>query len=192
MALLASLLFFLVALVASGLALLVTVRIGFGRLESAIGIARDGPRRGGAAPKWHALDDRGQERNVPNRSRWQLLVFADHCLQSFPDLITAMNRFQAEPVAFEVIVVARGSAHLVRTAAGTLGNAVPIVSVDQAFYDRHNVRVMPYAVLVDDQGIVRWTGIANHEGQLRHALRMARGDNAAIHPLPGSQGVPEG
>lgn len=51
MALLASLLFLLVALVASGLALLVTVRIGFGRLESAIGIARDGPRRGDLAPK---------------------------------------------------------------------------------------------------------------------------------------------
>jgi hypothetical protein len=120
------------------------------------------------------------------------LVFADHCLESFPDLVTAMNRLQTEPFTIEVIVVSRGSARLVRTAAGTLGIAVPIVSVDQAFYDRHNVRVMPYAVLVDDQGIVRWTGIANHEGHLRHALRMARGGNAAIHPTRGAQGVPGG
>lgn len=129
---------------------------------------------------------------MPNRNRWQFLVFADHCLQSFPDLVTAINRLQADPVAIEVIVVSRGSAQVVRAAAGTLGTAVPIVSVNQAFYDRHNVRVMPYAVLVDDHGIVRWTGIANHEGQLRHALRLARGDNAAIHPTRGAQGVAEG
>jgi hypothetical protein len=62
------------------LCLLAILRIGFGRLESHIGIERDGPRRPSPVPHWRLPDLEGVVRSSPTHGRWQLLIFADQSL----------------------------------------------------------------------------------------------------------------
>ncbi|MGH2531637.1 MAG: TlpA family protein disulfide reductase [Thermomicrobiales bacterium] len=189
MAIVVGVAFLTVALALIALTLLLILRIGFGRLESAIGIERDGPKRGIAAPEWRRPDFSGTEQGSPSGSRWQILLFADHSLASFPDLVAGSNRMHADIPDFEVVVLTRKTANLNAATARELGIEAPIVPVDQTFYDRFNVRVMPYGVLLDPQGIVRWASVASHEAPLRRELRLAREDAAADQAIASVEGA---
>jgi hypothetical protein len=180
MALLASAVFLLLGVVTVSLVLLMIMRIGYGRLESAIGIARDGPRRERPAPAWQATDNSGHTRRVPCGGRWQLLIFADHCLASFPDLVAAMNRLPVAVSDLDVAVLARSRPGLNAEMIVSLGITAPVVMVDQGLYDQYKARVMPFSVLIDDRGIVKWKGVANNEAQLRRELRLARAESAEV------------
>ncbi|MGH2560602.1 MAG: hypothetical protein ACRDJH_16180 [Thermomicrobiales bacterium] len=171
------------------LTLLMILRIGFGRLESRIGIERDGPKRGARTPEWRLPDLYGTARKSPSGSRWQLLLFADHTLASFPDLVAGTNRMHTDVPDFEVVVLTRKTANLNVATAKELGVEVPIVPVDQTFYDRFNVRVMPFGVLLDPQGTVRWASVASHEVPLRRELRLAREDAAADQAIASIEGA---
>jgi hypothetical protein len=173
MAMLASVVFIIVAILSLFLALLMIIRVGYGRLESALGIARDGPKRNHPAPTWQATDNTGKGQCVPSEGRWQLLIFADHNLASFPELIAATNRLPAGIDDLDVMVLARSRAGLSAETIAALGISAPIVMVDQQLYDQYKVRVMPYVVLVNENGIVKWTGIGSNEGQLRRVLHQA-------------------
>src|SRR5436190_11003177 len=79
-------------LVSIALVLLVIVRSGYVRLNSSIGIARDGFPPGKAAPSWSLADLEGHLRVTPaGDHHWQLLVFANRSLASFPELISGMQ-----------------------------------------------------------------------------------------------------
>lgn len=171
------------------LTLLMILRLGFGRLESRVGIERDGPKRSAPAPVWCLADLDGAVRGSPSGSHWQLLLFADHDLASFPNLVAAANRMHASIPDLEVVALMRREAELDNETIAALRIAVPIVPVDQAFYNRHNVRVTPYGILLDPDGTVRWASVANYEEQLRRELHLAREAVASVRTISISKEV---
>ncbi len=156
------------------LVLIATVRIGFIRLESSLGIARDGIPPGKPAPSWSLPDLEGHLRVTPAGDHWQLLIFADHSLSAFPNLVAGMNHLAFAAQELEVLVLSRDSRDLCEATVRALDVQVPIVQVDQAFYDRFWVRVMPFAFLLDPRGIVRWISLVNTEEQLFHIWHMRK------------------
>lgn len=156
------------------LALLAIVRTGFIRLSSSIGIGRDGFPPGKAAPSWSLPDLEGHLRVTPAGDHWQLLVFANRSLATFPELISGMHHVSQNAQELEVLLISQDSPADCRDSAEELNLQVPIVPVDPAFYDRFRVRVMPFVFFLDPRGIVRWVGLVNTETQLIHAWRIAQ------------------
>ena len=153
------------------LVLLAILRTGLMRLDSSAGIWRDGLPPGKVAPPWSLPDLKGYLRVTPAGDHWQFLIFADHSLSAFPDLVAGMNHLAAGVQELEVLVLSRDSRELCEATVRALDLHVPIVQVDQAFYDCFWVRVMPFAFLLDPRGTVRWVGLVNTEEQLSHAWR---------------------
>lgn len=178
---------FAAALIVS--ALLVLVRIGFGRLESEIGIQRDGPPVGKTIPRFVLPDRRGSDRVIPGRDeQWQLLVFADHSLESFPEVVFAMNHLAARE-SVDVLMLNRPSSILSNGTIEDLDILVPVVDVSQRLCDRYAVRVVPFGILVDPMGVTRWKGIVGHVGVMLRILRVAKQD---YEPSPiGTAWLPE-
>src|SRR5436305_14758044 len=85
------------------LALLAIVRTGFARLSSSVGIARDGFPPGKAVPSWSLPDLEGHLRVTPASDHWQLLVFANRSLASFPELVRGMNHLSQSTQELEVL-----------------------------------------------------------------------------------------
>lgn len=163
-----------VELVCMALVLLAIVRIGLARLNSIFGIARDGFPPGKAVPSWSLPDVEGHLRITPAGDHWQLLVFADHSLEAFPELISGMHHLSRNAQELEVLVISQDSPEVCRDTAKNLDLQVPIVPVDPAFYDRFRVRVMPFTFFLDPNGIVRWIGVFNTDEKLVHAWHMAQ------------------
>lgn len=170
MALLASLGFIVIAGVFWLISLLAIVRIGFGRLESAKGIEGDGIPPGSRALSWSLNDTRGQTHRSPDSTRTQLLVFADHSLESFPGVVDGLNRVsQDHGGSIDVVVLARARIGLDPQRFERMGLDVPVVFVDQHFYDKYNVRVMPYCMRISSAGNVEWRGLVQHESHVHWA-----------------------
>ncbi len=166
--------FLSVELLLIALVLLAIVRTGFARLGSAIGIARDGFPPGTKAPPWSLPDLEGHLRVTPAGDHWQLLIFVNRALVGFPELIAGMHQLARAAHELEIVILSsEDHADNTVTAQG-LDLQVPIVTVDQAFYDRYRVRVMPFAFFLDPHGLVRWVGLLNSEAELFHAWRMIR------------------
>jgi hypothetical protein len=156
------------------LTLLVLVGVGIVRLESPLGVLRDGIPDGKRAPSWRLADAAGVTRQCPS-GRWQLLLFADHSLREFPDLVAGLKRLTAEEPELETLVLSKGHMELTeRLLAGPLGLDLPILHVDDAFYRRFNVRVMPFVFFVDPAGVVRAPAIVNHEDSLQRMWTLAQ------------------
>jgi hypothetical protein len=68
-------LFLSVALVLIAATVLQIVRTGYARLNSSIGILRDGIPPGKPAPSWSLPDLKGHLRVTPASDHWQLLIF---------------------------------------------------------------------------------------------------------------------
>ena len=164
--------FLSIELVLVAMALLAIVRNGFVRLNSSIGIARDGFPPGKIVPSWNLPDLEGHLRVTPAANHWQLLIFANRSLVAFPDLITEMHRLAQTIQELEVLVLSNEDKEQNRVTAQGLDLQVPMVSVDQSFYDRYRVRVMPFAFFLDSHGIVQWVGLVSAPGQLFHAWRL--------------------
>ncbi len=156
------------------LVLLAIVRTGFFRLESSVGIARDGLPPGKSAPSWSLPDLEGHLRVTPSADHWQLLIFTDHSLASFPHLVAGMNHLVASVQDLEILVLSRDDRELCEATIRAFDLQVPIVQVDQTLYDNFRVRVMPFAFLLDFRGIVRWVSLVNTEEHLSHMLRTMR------------------
>lgn len=152
---------------------LAIIRAGFARLSSAIGVARDGFPPGTTVPTWSLPDAAGHTHTTPNRDHWQFLIFADQSLASFPELIAGMHHLAQKVQEVEVLVISQESRQDCQATAQLLDLQVPIVPVKRAFYERFRVRVMPFALLLDPHGIVRWVGLVNTEAQLFHAWQMS-------------------
>ena len=155
------------------LGVLALARIGLLRLESPLGIVRDGLPAGAPAPEWRRADTDGGLREVP-AGRWQLLLFADHSLREFPEVAAALDALLERTPELEAIIVTGRHPELATETARALGLEVPVVGVDSDFYWRHNVRVMPFVLVVDPHGRVRAGGLPNDEARLLMIWDRAR------------------
>lgn len=151
---------------------LLIIRLGFVRLESAAGIGRDGLPLGKAMPAWSLPDLTGQIQKTPTLDCWQFLIFVDHALGGFPSLVTGMHTLALAKEWVEVVILSRGTKDFCEAMVRGLNLQVPVMPVASSFYDRCNVRVMPFAFLLNPQGIVRWTGIVNTQALLLHVWKV--------------------
>lgn len=167
--------FLVVAALTGGLALLALLQMGWLRFDSGLGRRSDGSPAGRQAPDWRLADTTGMVRQVPNGERSQALVFADHSIVEFPDLVVGLKRLSAIEPEREVLVMGRGSIELVEPAMRWVGLTMPVVGVSREFYVRHNVWVVPFLVFLDRAGGVQANGLANDGESLFHLWRMATG-----------------
>lgn len=164
--------FLILELVLIALILLAIVRTGFARLNSSIGIARDGFPPGKPVPSWSLPDLEGHLRVTPAGDHWQLLIFANRSLVAFPELIEGIHHLAQKAQELEVLILSYESRRECEITAQGLDLQVPLVPVDPAFYERFRVRVMPFAFFLNPGGIVRWVGLVNTEALLVHAWQM--------------------
>ncbi len=175
-----AIIFLVAACILLALTLLAILRQGFLRLESSIGIARDGLPIGAVAPALSLPDLAGRAHAIPSMSRWQFLVFGDRSLVAFPGVVSGVNILHALATAaqegddLEVLILSRDSPELCWAMAEGLGLEAPAIPVDQAVYTRFHVRVSPFACLIDPRGIVQWKGLINTADQMVHAWRLTR------------------
>jgi len=144
------------------------VSVGEKQLHTPLAIAHDGPRVGRSAPRVDVRGLDGAAIVVPSGRR-QVLLFTDHSLLDFEDLLGLLTVDDAD----RPDVVVLGSAD--RTSAGLLGALelrVPAGVVPHEVYHRYRVRVMPYAVVVDATGRVATSGLVNTPFQLRHLAQV--------------------
>jgi len=170
-------------LVLIALALLAIVRTGFARLNSSIGIARDGFPPGTTVPPWSLPDLQGHLRITPAGNHWQLLIFANRALVAFPELIDGMHHLARAAHDLEILILSYEDKEFNIVTAQGLDLQVPVVPVDFAFYERYRVRVMPFAFFLAPQGIVRWVGLVDTEAQLFHTWHMIRATTYAGNSL---------
>jgi hypothetical protein len=160
------------------LAAAATLRIGLLRLESKLGVGRDGLSEGTRAPAWRLRDADGVARRSPNPNAWQLLVFSDHSLKEFPRLAFGLGELAAQEEAAEVLLLARHDSDLKIEATQIVLEGfdldIPIIPVGQKLYWKYNIRVLPFLVIVDPDGIVRASGLVNEETHLMSMWRFSR------------------
>lgn len=151
---------------------------GHKQLNTPLAISNDGPRVGRPAPRATIETISGDKITVPNGTR-QILLFADHSLMEFDDLLPWLASEPADPPGLVVVgSMDRTSAALL---AG-LGLGVPTAVVPHAIYDRYRIRVMPYAVVIDASGRVVTSGLVNTPFQVRHLAQVGLAVEAPAPP----------
>lgn len=139
-------------------------------------IMDDGLSRGAAAPAWSLADSSGEVVcSPPQKKPFQLIMFADHSLKSFPSLIEGLHDLimHAAP-QLEIVVLMRRPSDIAEPLLRLLGLAeVPVVTGSSTLYGKYNVRVIPFAIFVDSGGQVRGSSLVNHAWQLDRLWRLA-------------------
>jgi hypothetical protein len=155
------------------LAALALTALGIGRLESPSGILRDGLPHGAPAPTWSLVDSQGRLHCCPRKSGWQVVLFAEHSLASFPSSVRAFVRLDEE-TRLDCLVATRGDPHLVTAVFKALTkHQVAVMKVSEDFYTEHRVRVMLFMYVTDESGSVRAMGLANSDDQIFRIWRHA-------------------
>lgn len=165
------------------LTVLAIVRVGLLRLESPLGIMRDSLPLGAVAPTWRLPDLAGHARGTPTGT-WQLLVFADHSLREFPELVEGIKELRRREPGLEVLMLPSKHPDLAAQTAVAMGLDIPVVPVDRDFYWRHNVRVMPFFLVLDPDGVVRSGGLADDQDGFSIIWRLSK-----LPPRPGQRTV---
>lgn len=150
--------------------------LGFVRLESPLGILRDGLPLGARAPRWTIRDDRGRLRKVPSGESWQLLVFGDHSLEAFPDLVSGIKRLTEDEPSLEVLVLHSAhpaEAEMTAEALRLLETDLPLVKADDRLRSSYNVRVLPFLIFLDAAGRARGRGLVNSDAAVQALWREA-------------------
>lgn len=171
-----SILFIVVASTFVALALLALAMLGLARLESSIGILRDGLAVDSVAPSWESLDLVGGRTGSPSGERCQLLLFADHSLAEFPEVVRAVHELHAATPDLEILLLARRDAEVLALTVQLLGFGALVTAVPNSdeVYRAFNVRVMPYAQFVAADGRLLAGGLVNRGEQLSHLWSIAR------------------
>lgn len=158
------------SLVVLVLAVALYVSVGASQLHGPLAIAYDGPRAGRAAPRLDVATLDGGRVVVPSGRR-QVLLFADHSLMDFEEILELLG---SDDRGLPDLVVLgstdRTSAELLRG----LELRVPAAMVPHSVYERYRVRVMPYAVVVDADGNAVTSGLVNTQFQLRHLAQVGQ------------------
>ncbi len=155
------------------LALLALFQLGVLRLESSGGRLRDGLMPGAVAPRWVHSDATGRQHEMPNGKRWRLLVFADHSLAEFPDLVAGIRSLHDTQDTLEVLGACHTPVDFAEAGIRLLGLTYPVLAVGREFYLVHNVHAMPFVMFVDPSGIVGSSGLVNDAAQLLALWRRA-------------------
>ncbi|HEY3980049.1 MAG TPA: hypothetical protein VGM79_22425 [Streptosporangiaceae bacterium] len=156
--------------VAAALAVLGTVQV---QLSGPAAIEHDGLAPGRAAPRWSLPDGAGVQRQSPPAAPLQLVIFADHSLKSFPSVLSGLRDLLAREPGLEAVVLLRGRNELAAPLLSLLGLDVPVVTGSPGLYARYNVRVGPFAILVDSTGQVRASSLVNHDWQIAKLHQLA-------------------
>jgi hypothetical protein len=166
--------FVLVAIILCVAALLALLGTGQLALSGSDALRRDGLGRGQVAPEWSLPDVHGVQRKSPPDRPLQLIVFADHSLRSFPEVVAGLRALRGNGEELEVVILARGAAEQAGALLGEIGlGDIPVVCGSPALYARYNVRVMPFAIFVDEAGRVRASSLVNHDWQVATLRRVA-------------------
>jgi hypothetical protein len=165
--------------------------LGIGQiaLSGSDAIERDGLARGQRAPSWALADSGGAEHRSPPGPKLQLVVFADHCLKSFPSVVAGLRtlRNREAEADLDIVILTRGPVPGATAVLAELGLAdLPVVAGSARLYASYNVRVMPYAIFVGSDGLVRGSSLVNFDWQLAKLRRIAdleiEPDEAARRP----------
>jgi hypothetical protein len=169
-----------IACAAAAIAILATVDIYY--LSGSRAIADDGLSRGSPAPAWSLTGSPGLVLHSPPRARpWQLILFSDHSLKSFPAVADGLRALAAAAPQLEIVVLTREARDLTRPVLEALGlGQLPVVTGSPALYGKYNVRVMPFLVFVDSAGRARASSLVNHAWQVERLWRLAQ-----VDPGPG-------
>jgi hypothetical protein len=156
--------------VAAALAVLGTAQV---QLSGPAAIEHDGLAPGRAAPRWSLPDAAGVQRQSPPAAPLQLVIFADHSLKSFPSVLSGLRDLLASEPGLEAVILLRGRNELAAPLLSLLGLDVPVVTGSPGLYARYNVRVGPFAIVVDSAGQVRASSLVNHDWQIAKLHQLA-------------------
>jgi len=150
-------------------------------LSGAEAIENDGLAVGTRAPAWALTDSSGTAHRSPPRQPLQLIMFTDHSLKSFPSVVAGLREVTAQAARLDIVVMLRRSNEIAEPVLRTLGlDGIPVLTGSPALYGRYNVRVIPFAIIVDSAGRVRASSLVNHDWQITKLLQLAD-----IPPEPG-------
>jgi hypothetical protein len=150
-------------------------------LSGAEAIENDGLSPGTRAPAWSLTDSAGTLHRSPPGKPLQLIMFADHSLKSFPSVVAGLREVMAQAARLDIVVMLRRPNEIAEPVLRTLGLAdIPVLTGSPALYGRYNVRVIPFAIIVDSAGHVRASSLVNHDWQITKLLQLAD-----IPPEPG-------
>jgi len=143
-------------------------------MSGSAAIEHDGLHRGLAAPTWSLPDSSGRIVKSPPSKPFQLVVFADHSLKSFPSVVDGLRALADEAADLEIIVLLRQENKTAVAMLGllSLGN-LSVVAGKPSLYGRYNVRVSPFVIFIDSAGRVRASSLVNYEWQLIKLWRLA-------------------
>lgn len=160
-----------VLLVAAALALLGIAQV---RLSAQDAIERDGMATGKRAPRWSLTDSRGVPHTSPPTLPLQLVVFADHSLKTFPSVADGLRELVAGGAPVEVVLLLRQPNPMAAPVLDELGlDAVTVLTGSPALYAKYNVRVGPFLIFVDRDGLVRASSLVNHAWQVAKLYQLA-------------------
>jgi hypothetical protein len=165
-----------IAMILCTAAVLGWLGIGQIALSGSDAIERDGLARGQRAPSWSLLDAAGAERQSPPTASLQLVMFADHSLKSFPSVVAGLRALRdlAPAADLDIVILTRGPAAGAAGVLSELGLAdLPVAAGSARLYAAYNVRVMPYAIFVGSDGLVRGSSLVNFDWQLAKLRQIA-------------------
>jgi peroxiredoxin len=113
-----------------------------------------------------------------------LLVFTQRDGHPTQELVQELNRLHRQGEV-RALLIESGGPEAARTLAGESGARFPVLWLEQALLARrYRVFAMPFAFLIDEQGVIRARGLVTSRQQLEFVLAAGRGVPAA-EPAPG-------
>jgi hypothetical protein len=173
--------FAVVALIFCLAAILALFGVAQVAMSGAEAIERDGMAPGLRAPRWSLPDSAGRTVSSPARTPLQLIMFTDHSLRSFPSVVDGLRQVTARE-GLETVVLTRGRNDLTRPVLDMIGlPGILVVTGSPSLYAAYNVRVTPFAIVVDSAGRVRASSLVNYDWQVTKLLQLA---DLPLEPQP--------
>jgi len=145
------------------------------------GISRDGPSLGSTAPSFHARDLTGRTVNEPSPGIVNAFVFTslgcDACRSMLPDLEALQDELAAQA---RLTLLVEAQLDQVAVLGEYRSTKMNVLAITNSVAHQYKVRVSPYAIVVDHNGIVRSKGLINERMHLEHLLSEARVDHPSI------------
>ena len=177
-----------------GIALVVALRqLGIMSLrlgpQGALAI-ESGPKIGTAAPKFEEIDLRGEPLSSPwTDSRRSLMVFVSPTCAACPQVLPSIKAIKrAERKKTSIIIVSNQASE--KNGEYKQLSGCPLIA-SEALSAKFEVSATPYAIAVDERGIVRAKGIVNHIEHVEALLGQldASGDGPAVRRTADSEGL---
>jgi hypothetical protein len=139
-------------------------------------IEHDGLHRGAPAPAWSLPGSSGVLFHSPPAKPFQLIAFTDHSITSFPSLVDGLRELSiSESTPLEIVILLRRPNSIAEPVLRMLGlDGIPVLTGSAELYSRYNVRVIPWAIIVDSDGRVRASSLVNESWQITMLWRIAR------------------